>query len=147
MSAPERIWATVNGASTRLPDGGRQLIGGWSEDKDLPRAVEYIRADLSAIEAPAAEGEAVAGSDNAAIEIADAVISWMVKHDLLDADLEYHDDDIIAVLDDLALPAAASEVTDDMVQKAWEAYDAKSGYSKPERFRAALTSALKGDRP
>jgi hypothetical protein len=57
MSAPKRIWATVNGASTRLPDGGRQLIGGWSEDKDLPRAVEYIRADLSAIEAPAAASE------------------------------------------------------------------------------------------
>lgn len=43
-------------------------------------------------------------------------------------------------------PAAASEVTDIMVQKAWEAYDANGGYSKPERFRAALTAALKGDR-
>lgn len=39
---PARIWATVNGASTRLPDGGRQLIGGWSEDKDRPGAAEYV---------------------------------------------------------------------------------------------------------
>lgn len=37
-----------------------------------------------------------------------------------------------------------SEVTDSMVERAWDAYDAKSGYSKPERFRAALTAALKG---
>lgn len=45
---PERIWATVNGASTRVPDGGRQLIGGWSEDAERPRAIEYVRADLYA---------------------------------------------------------------------------------------------------
>jgi hypothetical protein len=51
------------------------------------------------------------------------------------------------ILSAIEAPAAASEVTDEMVQKAWEAYDAKSGYSKPERFRAALTAALKGDRP
>ncbi len=38
---PVRIWATVNGVSTRLPDGVRQLIGGWSEDKDRPGAAEY----------------------------------------------------------------------------------------------------------
>lgn len=41
-------------------------------------------------------------SDAAAIEIADAVIAWMVRHDLLDADLEYRDDEIIAVLDELS---------------------------------------------
>ena len=46
--APEKIWATVNGASTRLPDGGRQLLGGWSEDAGRPRAVGYVRADLHA---------------------------------------------------------------------------------------------------
>ena len=45
---PERIWATVNGASTRLPDGGRQLLGGWSEDSERPSAVEYVRADIHA---------------------------------------------------------------------------------------------------
>lgn len=45
--APARIWATVNGASTRLPDGGRQFIGGWSEDSQRPRATEYIRADIA----------------------------------------------------------------------------------------------------
>ena len=45
---PDRIWATVNGASTRVPDGGRQLLGGWSEDSERPRAIEYVRADLYA---------------------------------------------------------------------------------------------------
>lgn len=44
-NAPERIWATVNGASTSLPSGTRQLIGGWSETSDRPNAVEYVRAD------------------------------------------------------------------------------------------------------
>src|SRR5690606_40163584 len=36
------------GVSTRLPDGGRQLIGGWSQDPHRPRVVEYVRADLMA---------------------------------------------------------------------------------------------------
>ncbi|OJU66204.1 MAG: hypothetical protein BGO05_10175 [Rhizobiales bacterium 63-7] len=35
-------------------------------------------------------------------DIADAVLSWMVKHDLLDAGNEYHASDVLAVLDDLA---------------------------------------------
>lgn len=47
-AAPARIFATVNGLSTRLPDGGRQLIGGWSQDPHRPRVVEYVRADLMA---------------------------------------------------------------------------------------------------
>jgi hypothetical protein len=54
--SPDRIFATVNGMSTRLPDGGRQFIGGWSEDRERPRAIEYIRADLVA-ELSAALGE------------------------------------------------------------------------------------------
>lgn len=45
-SHPQRIYATVNGASTRVPDGGRQLVGGWSETSDRPGAVEYVRADV-----------------------------------------------------------------------------------------------------
>ena len=53
--APERIWATVNGASTRLPDGVRQFIGGWSEDPTRPRAVEYVKA--SALDTARAEIE------------------------------------------------------------------------------------------
>lgn len=36
------------------------------------------------------------------------------------------------------------EVTDEMVERAWTAYDHLSGYSKPERFRAALVAALGG---
>ncbi|KAA3503249.1 hypothetical protein DXM27_10345 [Rhizobium rhizogenes] len=41
---PDRIWATVNGMSTRLPDGARQLVGGWSQDADRIGAVEYVLA-------------------------------------------------------------------------------------------------------
>ena len=44
-NGPERIFAMVNGMSTRLPDGKRQFIWGWSEDSDRPRAIEYVRAD------------------------------------------------------------------------------------------------------
>lgn len=55
LDAPERIWATVNGASTRLPDGGRQLLGGWSQDPERPRAMEYVRADIHAALARKAE--------------------------------------------------------------------------------------------
>lgn len=41
---PDRIWATVNGMSTRLPDGARQLVGGWSQDADRAGAAEYVLA-------------------------------------------------------------------------------------------------------
>lgn len=44
--APDRIWATVNGMSTRLPGGERQFIGGWSQDPARPGVTEYVRADL-----------------------------------------------------------------------------------------------------
>lgn len=44
---PARIWATCSGMSTRLPDGHRQFIGGWSEYSDRPRAIEYVRADAA----------------------------------------------------------------------------------------------------
>ena len=67
------------------------------------------------------DGEPV-GSDAAAIEIADAVIAWMVKYDLLDADQEYRDDDIVAVLDELAPDPHPKEaevtVTEEMVEAA-----------------------------
>lgn len=54
-SAPDRIWATVNGMSTRLPDGVRQLVGGWSQDAGRSGAVEYVRA--STLEALQRENE------------------------------------------------------------------------------------------
>lgn len=68
---------------------------------------------LSALEPASLHEREDDGSDAAAIEIADAVIAWMVKYDLLDADLEYRDDDIIAVLDDLAPETAPLPVTID----------------------------------
>lgn len=46
--APERIFATVNGQSTRLPDGARQWVGGWSQDNGRQGVTEYVRADLVA---------------------------------------------------------------------------------------------------
>lgn len=125
---------------------------------------DHLRACvLSAIEAPSAEGDendnklwragtAMKGTDPALIHPDDK------GHRTRFSDSSFHDE--VCVLcgatdgrGDNRLerpcpkaPAAASEVTDSMVQTAWEAYDAKSGYSKPERFRAALTAALKGDR-
>lgn len=57
MTVPERIWATVNGASTTIAIGadgaapaGRQLIGGWREfprEHMAGRETEFIRADAS----------------------------------------------------------------------------------------------------
>lgn len=44
--APQRIWATVNGISTRLPSQCKQFIGGWSQDPTRPGATEYVRADM-----------------------------------------------------------------------------------------------------
>ena len=43
--APERIFAKVNGFTTRHPDGSRALIGGWCERQE-DRSIEYIRDDL-----------------------------------------------------------------------------------------------------
>lgn len=54
-NAPDRIWATVNGMSTRYPDGSRQLIGGWQQDGGRGGAVEYVRA--STLEALQRENE------------------------------------------------------------------------------------------
>lgn len=42
--APERIWATVNGASKQIPSMEIILIGGWSEKDD--KGTEFVRADL-----------------------------------------------------------------------------------------------------
>lgn len=50
MSAPEMpetIWATLNGMSTRLPDGKRQFVGGWSEDASRDRVTKFVRADIA----------------------------------------------------------------------------------------------------
>lgn len=54
-NAPDRIWATINGMSTRYPDGSRQLIGGWQQDAGRSGAVEYVRA--SALEELQRENE------------------------------------------------------------------------------------------
>lgn len=54
-------------------------------------AVAY-RSTLTGTATPKPEGE----------RIADAVLAWMVKYDLLDAGNEYRAEDIIDVLDDLA---------------------------------------------
>ena len=47
---PARIWATVNGARTRLPNGKRFLIGGWAEERHPDRTKserQYVRADVA----------------------------------------------------------------------------------------------------
>jgi hypothetical protein len=90
------------------------LLEGARLDTEMQTSTRYKReaqemvtilSELLALRQPTDTsdgGGEVEGSDAAAIEIADAVISWMVKYDLLDADQEYRDDDIIAVLDDLS---------------------------------------------
>ncbi|MBN7755463.1 hypothetical protein JYP46_01385 [Nitratireductor aquimarinus] len=45
---PIRIYATVHGASTVIPTGIRQLIGGWIEFQTKPNATEYVRGDIAA---------------------------------------------------------------------------------------------------
>lgn len=45
---PIRIYATVHGASTVIPTGMRQLIGGWIEFQTKPNATEYVRGDIAA---------------------------------------------------------------------------------------------------
>ena len=44
--APDRIFATVNGSITRMPDHKTWLTGGWDEYASSPRAIEYVRADI-----------------------------------------------------------------------------------------------------
>lgn len=66
-------------------------------------AIEALReAALSAIEPIQAQGDG----------IADAVLAWMVKYDLLDADNEYQAADVIAVLDELAPQPSHAETVD-----------------------------------
>lgn len=66
-NAPDRIWATVNGMSTRLPDGVRQLVGGWSQDADRAGSVEYVRAStLEALQRENAELKNLIDGDNCA---------------------------------------------------------------------------------
>lgn len=46
MRHPDRIYATVNGASTEVFSGRRALIGGWHEHgADRPGAQAYLRED------------------------------------------------------------------------------------------------------
>ncbi|WP_132313658.1 hypothetical protein [Martelella mediterranea] len=48
VNAPAAIYATVNGASTDVMTGERQLIGGWNEhEDDFRRKTRYVRADLA----------------------------------------------------------------------------------------------------
>lgn len=74
---------------------------------DMFGLLQNIRSDVMAIRDSAlaaldAETEVkVAASVTEAANIGDAVLAWMVKFDLLDADNEYYAADVLAVLDDL----------------------------------------------
>jgi hypothetical protein len=72
---------------------------GWEvrEPHMIEEAVRFIQEDLdSLLSSPPVQTAAVDG------EIAETVINWMVKYDLLDAGNEYHASDVLAVLNDLA---------------------------------------------
>jgi hypothetical protein len=77
-----------------IVDWSPALAHNWTP----PLSIKQWIAALSPTEAPA---------PSAAERIADAVLSWMVKFDLLDAGNEYDASDVLAVLDDLA-PAPAT---------------------------------------
>ena len=93
------------------PDGWPTFSGDSAEEVRLKIDADYEQRIRSALESASLHKGEDDGSEAAAIEIADAVIAWMVKYDLLDADQEYRDDDIVAVLDDLAPAPAPLPVT------------------------------------
>lgn len=48
LTAPARIYATVNGSRLTLPSGDRYLIGGWEErDHQSGSATGYVKADIA----------------------------------------------------------------------------------------------------
>lgn len=72
-------------------------------------AAAYFAENFEALSSPAPEAAGVPGD-----RIVDAVLSWMVKHDWLDAGNEYSAEDVITALDDNAgsepVPVAAEEL-------------------------------------
>lgn len=77
-------------------------------DTEAAAQADYERRIMSALE-PAPEG-AGAISDG----IADAVLSWMVKHDWLDAGNEYSAEDVITALDDNAGPEPVPDAAEEL---------------------------------
>ena len=93
-------------------------------------------------------GQQPDGSEGAAIEIADAVLAWMVKHDFLDADAEYRDDDVIEVMNDLIAPTEpkAGVVSEDMVELLFQAVTPFLAGTAWREVRAAIAAALNGNK-
>lgn len=79
-------------------------------------------------------------------EIADAVLSWMVKYDLLDAGNEYQATDILAVLDDFkpsyhaAPPSPSVAVKPEKLPVAFEVLDTENGTYLTRSEQAAIKS-------
>lgn len=89
-AAVERAWAAYSNGTIPFP---HQVIA--------------MRAAITAALVPGHVAEAgKVGADEAAIEIADAVLAWMVEHDWLDAENEYAATDVIDALNANAGPAA-----------------------------------------
>lgn len=128
-----------DGFEAILVTGGPDLVA-RSDGATAPLAI------LAALSLPAQEPEDDEGSRQAAVDIADAVIKWMVKHNLLDPEHEYFDDDIIEVLNDLA-PEEAQQpeavITEEMVRRAQTAAAYGGVAIRPDTMRAALTAAMK----
>lgn len=81
------------------PDGMREALEKiaamrWHEDADLDDICTIADRALAAPSAPDGWQEAA--------HIGDAVLTWMVKYDLLDAGNEYRAEDVVAVLNDFA---------------------------------------------
>jgi hypothetical protein len=88
-------------------------------DTQIDDNLDFIKAADSAM-SEAATTLLALSAENAGMkadaEIADAVLSWMVKFDLLDAGNEYRASDVLAVLDDLA-PSARAEAAEARVKE------------------------------
>lgn len=101
------LWSPFEGIKEHVELGWySNRLGQWVNTYGQPFSGEPDRwaplLPFSTLSLPAQEPEEDEGSRQAAVDIADAVMKWMVKHDLLDPEHEYFDHDIIEVLNDLA---------------------------------------------
>lgn len=91
------VAALVTLVRHNIPTDTQELLVSGNPARDVaPGAL------MAALSAALATLPVPAGAEAVASQIGDAVLAWMVKYDLLDADNEYGVSDVMAVMDDLA---------------------------------------------
>ncbi len=106
------------------------------DDHDIDRLIDLARSQSAPAENASGESEAV--------RIADAVLAWMVKYDLLDGGNEYRAEDVIAVMNDFAPAekAGVGDAQDELARLRAIALDMQSGYiAATERADEAVKAA------